>query len=815
MKIQFLFICFWLISINGLYSQNGNVVIQGQITDEANNPVDLGLISLLSKPDSTYIVSEYSDQDGSFELTKIASGEYILQISATGFQTYTSDIFISEDHQTKEVGNIKLSPNSTVLETITITEKVPYIQRETDRTVVNVDALISNTGSSTLEALERAPGISIDQNGNIKLKGRSGVTVYVDDKPTYLSGAELENYLRSIPASTVKQIQIMTNPPARYEAAGNSGVINIITKRNKNAGVNGNVVLSIQQGRYTRSNNSLNLSYNKNKWSLFANINGGFRNSFQDLNINRFYKNENNILTSAFSQNSFIEKDGSSVNGKIGFDYFFSSKTTMGVSVKALVNPNGDKTDNTAFVKDNNNVTTNRVLADNSTRNSFDNMAYILYYKQITDKKGSTLTFDADYVTYNSKSDQIFKNTIFNSSGNVTFQDEIDGQIPSSIQIVALKTDYVIPLNTTSKFEAGLKTANTKTDNEAVYNNTIGGITTPDYNLSNRFLYDEWIHAGYINYSKGFKNIEVQAGLRTEITDLNGNQRGNAEKPDTSFTRSYTNFFPTFYISWQMDTSGIHSMNFSYGRRIDRPFFQDLNPFILPLDKFTFYSGNPDLLPTYADNFSLTYSYKNIFNTSLNYSKTIDGINETLEIADAIYYSRPGNISTNHTLSLSVDAAFPLTKWYSINTYTEIGHQIFKSPLYTEILNTSGTYFAANINNSFQLGKGWNADIRGDYQSDIVYAQLLIKSFGTVNFGIQKKIWKDKGSLKLNINDIFYTRRADGIINNLKNTDADWNSRLDTRSATVAFSYRFGKADSKKTRYTGSGSDTEQRRVKS
>ncbi|HMU04073.1 MAG TPA: outer membrane beta-barrel family protein, partial [Saprospiraceae bacterium] len=577
---------------------------------------------------------------------------------------------------------------------------------------------------------------------------------------------------------------------------------------------NGNTVISLQQGRYTRSNNSLNLNFNKNKVSLYANINGGFRNSFQDLNINRYYKNQQNIRTSSFSQNSFIVKDGQSGNVKLGLDYFISDKTTLGFSAKGLLSNAGDQTDNMAFVRDAENNTLNRVLADNNTKNTFNNGTFNVYIKQLLDTLGTVITFDADYVKYISGSDQLFNNFIYNNADVLTYADIINGEIPSEISIFAAKTDYTKPLNATSKIEVGLKSAFTQTDNQAIYTNTIDGVTLPDYGLSNKFLYDEWIHAGYINYNKKLGKIDLQLGLRAETTKLKGRQLGNEVQPDTSFTRTYTNLFPTFYASYQADSLGNQVWGFSFGRRIDRPFFQDLNPFISPLDKFTFYGGNPSLLPTYANNFSLTHTYKNRVNTSFNYSLTTDGINETLEIREGIYYSRPGNISTNHTLSLSVDASTDITKWYRLNTYIELGHQIFESNLYTEQLDTSGTYFAANVTNSFQLGKGWNADIRGDYQSNIVYAQLLIKSFGTLNLGIQKKILNDKGSLKLSINDILYTRRADGIINNLKDTDADWNSRLDTRSATIAFSYRFGRSTSNKPKYTGSGSDSEQRRVK-
>lgn len=787
--------------------------ISGTIADEKDKGLDLALVTLLNARDSI-IKATYTDEDGSFEFSNIKIGNYVIDISILGYESSRKPIDVSGNDTQVNIGKVSLVLSAILLETVTINAKTPYVERKIDRTVVNVDALIANAGSNVLEALERAPGVSLDQNGVIKLKGRSGVTVFIDDKPTYLSGSELENYLKSLPASTVKQIEIMPNPPAKYEAAGNSGVINIITKRSKTFGFHGNTVVSLQQGRYTRSNNSLNLNFNKNKVSLYANINGGFRNSFQDLNINRYYKNGENVRTSSFAQNSFIVKDGQSGNVKVGLDYYLSDKTTIGISAKGLLSKAGDQTDNTAFVRDANQSTINRVLADNNTDNFFNNGTLNVYLKQMLDTLGSVLTIDADYVVYHSGSDQLFKNFIYDRQDKLSYADIINGDIPSDIAIYAAKADYTKPLGTTSKFEAGLKTAFTKTDNEAIYTNTVDGITTPDYGLSNKFLYDEWIHAAYVNLNKKVGKVDLQLGLRAEATTLKGRQLGNVIQPDTSFTRTYTNVFPTFYASYQADSVGNHIWSFSFGRRIDRPFFQDLNPFISPLDKFTFYGGNPGLLPTYSNNFSLTHTFKNRINTSVNYGLTTDGINETLEIREGIYYSRPGNISTNHTLSLSVDGSTDISKWYRLNTYLELGHQIFESALYTEQLNASGTYFAANVTNSFQLGKGWNADIRGDYQSDVVYAQLLIKSFGTLNLAAQKKIIKDKGSLKLSLSDILYTRRADGIINNLKDTDADWNSRLDTRSATLAFSYRFGKSTSNKPKHNGTGSESEQRRVK-
>lgn len=802
------------ISSTSLFAQT-DTQITGSIIDSDGKGVDLALVSLMNQIDSSFVKSEFTDQDGSFLLNNIEYDSYIIQVNLLGYKTYSGVIHFDSYNPQMRVPSITLETDAQLLDQVTIKAKVPFIERKIDRTVVTPDALISNAGSNALEVLEQAPGLSIDNNGSIMLKGRTGVAVFINDKPSYLSGTELENYLRALPAGSIKQIEIMENPPAKYEAAGNSGVINIIIKRNTLKGIHGNTALSYRRSRYNGSNNSLNLNYNKDKVSLFANVYAGFYNSFQDLYINRYYRDENNTRLSSFAQNSFNRNEGKYINGKIGLDYYITDATALGLSYKNVNQPGERGVDNKASISDSEDLLLQRVVADNLSTSSFTNGLVNFYVNHSLDTLGSKISFDADYVKYNSNNEQVFKNFIYNNGGALTYEDQIDGVIPSTIKIYAAKTDYTKPFSDGSRFEAGLKTAQTKTDNEVAYTNTIDGVTTPNYSLSNRFLYDERINSGYVNYNRSFGPIGIQAGLRLESTKLEGDQLGNIEIPDTSFTRSYTSLFPTFYASSKLDSNGTHTLSFSYGRRIDRPYFQDLNPFIRPLDQFTFYGGNPNLLPTFSHNLSLSHSYKGTLNTSLSYSKTIDGISETLEIRDGIYYSRPGNIASGASYTLSVDANRAITPWYNFNTYLELGHLTYDSQLYTEQLNSSGTYYYLSANNTFQLGKGWRAEIGGRYRSDLVAAQLLIKSYSQINLGFQKKILGDKGNLKLSVSDLFYTRRGDGVINNLRLTDADWNSKYDSRNVTFTFSLRFGKSLSKKQKYNSSGSDSEQRRVKS
>jgi hypothetical protein len=788
--------------------------ITGLILDEKNTPIELATVLLKSTADTLIHAAAYTEADGSYRFEALPPGNYFVEAGFVGY-TRQQGPPVTVGAAPFSYPQLQLQPDAALLEQVTVTARTQFVERLADRTVINPEALITNAGANALEALEKAPGVQVYDGGDIRLKGRSGVAIFIDDKPTYLSGAELESYLRSIPSSSIKQIELMPNPPAKYEAAGNAGVINIITKRNKAPGFNGNASLAYTQGRYSRSNNSLNINLNRRKVGLFLNLSAGHRNFFQDLNIYRAYTRTDGDPSSSFAQNSFIRPKSQSWNTRLGFDFYLNEKTTLGLVVRGLANPSSNQTDNVAFVTRPDGALLNVVLADNAQDASFQNTTYNLNLRRNLGNQGSAIIMDADYVAYRSNADQFFQNFVFDWNGNLSYADTINGSLPSDISILAAKVDYSRPFQNGLKMEAGLKSAFTQTDNEAAYTTTKVGVTFTNYDLSNRFLYDEWIHAAYINFSKTLGPIDFQAGLRVEHTRLEGAQLGNEIKPGSRFTRNYTEPFPTFFVNWRMDSLDQNTLSLSYGRRIDRPFFQDLNPFISPLDRFTFYTGNPNLLPTFSHNLSLTHSFKGRINTTLNYSKTLDGINETLEIINEIYYSRPGNISTNESISLSIDATLPVGKWLTIIAYAEGGHLSYKSPIYNQQLDAGSYYGFFSLAETFKWGQGWSGELRANYNTNVLYAQLFIKSFGTLNLAVAKKLLNDACTLKLSANDILYTRRADGIINNLERTEAAWDSRLDTRLLTLSLSTRFGQNTSNRQRFNGSGSEEEQRRIRS
>jgi len=791
-------------------------VLEGRVADEKGMPVELATVVLKTAKDSVVTEAGYTEKDGSFRFANLAAGNYLVEVVFVGFEKHLGHVVLTGGSNSPVLyPPIQLNPAQQQLSEVTVTARRPYVERLADRTIINPDVLIANAGSSALEALERAPGVQVGEGGDIRLRGRSGVAIFIDDKPTYLSGTELESYLRSIPADNVKHIELMPNPPAKYEAAGNSGVINIVTKRNRIAGFNGNTSLAFAQGRFNRSNNSLNLNLNRKNFGLFVNLGAGHRNFFQDLNIFRFYTRMDGDPSSNFAQNSYIVPRSQSLNAKLGLDLYLSDKTTLGLVVKGLTSPNERQTDNTAIVRAPFGAILNTVIADNAEKSSFANGAYNLNLRHRLDSLGSNIIVDADYVTYRTDADQFFQNFIYDSSGTLGYADTIQGRLPSYITIYAAKADYTKPFAHGLKMEAGLKSAFTQTDNEAAYTTTRVGQTYINYDLSNRFLYDEWIHAGYLNFSKTFGRLDLQAGLRIEHTSLKGNQLGNEFQPGSKFSRNYTQPFPTLYANLRLDSLDKNTLSFSYGRRIDRPFFKDLNPFISPLDKFTFYTGNPNLLPTFAHNLSLTHSFQGKVNTTLSYSKTLDGINETLEIVNEIYYSRPGNIANSQSIGLSLEATLPVAKWWTLMLYAAADRVTYESDLYTQRLDATGYNGYISMTNSLQLGKGWSGEVRADYQTNQVYAQLLILNFGTLNLAAAKKIWKDAATIKLSAQDLLYTRRGSGIINNLELTEANWNSRFDSRVLNLSFSYRFGKAANQRQRHNSSGSESEQQRVRS
>jgi outer membrane receptor protein involved in Fe transport len=811
LKIAALIATWITIASTFAFAQSG-FKISGKINGSDGKSTDGATVYLRRSADSVLVKTALADASGTYLFESVKKGDYKILVTMMGYQQYKGEV-IKLDQQDIGMPIIILQQSGTTLKEVTVSSQKPLVEHLIDRTVVNPDALISNAGSTALDVLDKSPGVIVDENGGISLQGKNNVKIFIDGKPTYLSGADLENYLRSLPSSSIDQIELMTNPPAKYDAAGNGGVINIRTKRGKARGFNGGVNLSYSQGHYAKTNDSFNFNYRDNKINMFGNLGFSTSNNYNDLDINRHFVDDNNQPISNFLQNSFIRRKSQSYNTKIGLDYYASDKTTWGIVLTGLINPSTEQTLNKSNFMDAQNVLDSTIIAHNAQDRKFKNGGINLNYRHEYDKKGRELTADVDYLNYSSNNAQTFNNFSYLPDGTLANNDMLTGSLPANIHIYSAKADYTQPLTSGIKLSVGGKTSYTKTDNVADYFYTVNDVTTPDYGKTNHFIYKETINAGYINATKDFKRISLQAGLRFENTISDGNQLGNIQKPDSTFKRNYNGLFPTFYIQYKLDSAGKQTLGLNYGRRIDRPYYQDLNPFISPLDKFTYYTGNPFLKPSYTNELELSHNYKNIITTTLEYSKTHDDVNETIEIIDGIYYSRPGNLGTTTVKAASVNATFDFYKWLNFNLFTNVVNIHTVSDFYTGTLDTKGTYFSFRPIFQFKFTHGWNWQLDGQYQSKVTSAQFIVGQRGKVNTGLSKKL-SSSTTLKLVVNDIFHSMLNSGIINNLANTHADYHNVSDTRTGVLSLSYRFGKALSDQRKHNANGAEDEQSRVK-
>lgn len=791
----------------------GNAGKVSGVVASAQKAVEAASVGVLRAKDSSVVKLAVSDKAGHFEMEKIADGKYLVVVQASGFAKYYSEAFtIGAGQSEYTVKPISLQVVTKDLQGVTVVSKKPLVEQKVDRTIINVDASPSNAGTSVLEVLEKSPGISVDKDGNISLKGKQGVMIMMDGKPTYLSGQDLSNMLKSMSSSNLDVIEIMTNPPAKFDASGNSGVINIKTKKTKTMGYNGSLTLGYGQGVYPKTNNSTNLNYRNGKFNFFGNASYNYNENFQQINLMRIFRDQSTgTILSKFDQNSFSYRHSTGWNYKAGFDYFMDKKTTLGIVVNGNDNKSDEATDNITLIKDKNGALTTRTLVDNDATYKFKNIGVNLNVRHVFDSTDKELTMDIDYVNYTTGANQLLGNRFFDNNGNKQSNDEIlRGDLPAGINIYSAKADYSQTLKGKVKFEAGAKTSFVETDNNAQYENwnIPTGTFVADANRSNHFLYKENINAAYLNFSKQLTKVwSAQLGLRAENTNVKGNQLTT----NIRFDRSYTQLFPTAYIGFTPNDKNQFAI--SYGRRIDRPNYQDLNPFFHFLDKYTYEQGNPYLNPQFSHNFEINHTYKSVLTTSINYSTTKDIIQDVLEQIDSTNSSfiKKSNIASRQNIGLSVNYGAPLTKWWRVNAFANVFYSKFSGIVNNGYISVDGTSYSTNISNQFTFKNGWGGEVSGFYRSGSVQGVLVANPMGAMNIVITKNIMKNKGNIKLGVRDVLFTQKFSGY-SKYQNVDVTINQYRDSRVAQLTFTYRFSKGKTAAQRKRG-GANDEQNRV--
>ncbi len=802
--------------------------ISGSIKDGGNQKIiDAASVSLLKAKDSGIIKVAVTDKDGNFSFENLKEGSYLVLATSIGHtKTYSNAFSINADKLSVNVGVLQLVPAEKALKEVSVTAKKPLIERKLDRTIVNVDASITSTGSTALEVLEKAPGISVDKDGNISLKGKAGVIVYLDGRPSYLSGPDLANMLRNMTASQLDQIEIMTNPPAKYDAAGNAGVINIKTKKNKMFGYNGSITSGYTQGRYARFNEAVSFNYRNKKINFFSNFNYNRNHKSEELYIIRNFRDASTKnIKSIFDQTTYMENQRYNYNAKIGLDYSISKNTTLGVVLNGFYNPSLWQSSTNTFIYDPNHNLTSQTTAYTQNDEAWKNFSSNFNLRTKLDTAGQEITADVDFIQYKATSVQPLTSSYYDNMENLKgVPDVLTGTLPTNIKIYSGKVDYTLPLKKDAKFEAGFKTSFVNNDNNARYDSVRTGYSVLDSGRSNHFIYDENINAAYVNYSRPLgKKWSTQLGLRVENTNSNGISKGYTfntaqnkfEYTETRFKKSYTQLFPTVYLQYTASEKNQFVIN--YGRRIQRPDYEDMNPFVHFLDRYTFEQGNPNISAQFAHNIEVSHTYKGFLTTTLNYTATENIIQQVLEQNDVNHetFIKKANIASSKQYGLAVTANKSITKWWSGNIYANVYNNHFKGVVNNEPISIGITSFMVQVQQQFKFKKGWAAELSGFYRGKGLEGVIYIKPIMQVNAGLSKQVLKDKGSIRLNVRDIFAGSVFKGY-SKYGTVDANFKDVNDSRAVSLSFTYRFNKGKLKAgSGKRNSGASDEQNRVKS
>ncbi|MBN8823717.1 MULTISPECIES: outer membrane beta-barrel protein [unclassified Spirosoma] len=781
-------------------------VISGIVRDPSGSTVEFATVALHRASDSTVVKTEFSDASGTFHFDHLPAGNYFVSASQVGFEReQTAPFTIASDD--KLLAPILLKPSSkTQLKEVTVQARKPLFERETDRIVVNVDGSPLSAGATSLEVLSRSPGVTVDQNDNLALRGKQGVLVLIDGKRVPMTGTELAEMLRGLPANSVDKIELITNPPAKYDAAGSAGIISIKLKKDSRQGTNGSVNASYGYGQYGKLTSGISLNHRHKKVNLFGSFNHNDRNVYTRLTVHRdFY--QNSLFAGSSDQDNVGKTRYISDTYRAGLDYTLSKRTLMGVVVNGLVMNAEAHIPNVTQTYDERGALQSSYQSANRRNLSTPNTAVNMNLKHSFDSTGRReLTADADYAHYETHRLQNLATTFSVPVRPATI---LDGNLNGDLDISSAKVDYVHTLKNKTRLEAGVKMSWVRSDNNVLFTNTSEGKTVIDTGKSNQFRYDENINAAYINVSRTIKKMSIQAGLRGEQTNATGLQLvGN-----DGFERHYFQLFPSVFIKQTLSKS--HDLGLSLSRRIDRPTYNQLNPFRAYIDATTYFSGNPSLYPQSSYNIELTHTFKQKFITSFSYSRTDQPIISVVQPApegNRQVVSTFQNLTRSDYYGLTLTIPVQPTSWWTMDNNIVAYYNRFIGDLAGTSLNTGLPAYSINVANILTLGKGWTADLGGFYQSHQLYGFFDIRPQGQLNVGLQKSMWAKKGVLKLNMTDIFYTSplRATSTYNNYIE---QLNQRQDTRVATISFSYRFGSDTVTPSRRRTGGAEDEKRRA--
>ena len=788
-------------TLESLAQTGGTAQINAKVVDASSNEaVPFATAVVLNSQTKATVRAGQTDVEGNLSIKNLPAGSYTFKISYVGFQTMVRDGIQLANSQVYSLGTIKMKAGKGMeLNEVVIQGEKAAMQLGIDKKVFSVDKSLVSEGGTATDLLANVPSVQTDMDGNVSLRGSSGVRVLIDGKPSLIGGGDVSVILQSIPASSIESVEVITNPSSKYDAEGQSGIINIVLKKNTKLGLNGNVALSA--GNRDNYNANTSLSFQNNKVNLFGNysyrsgnrLGGGF-NNIQ-------YLNTTPEGTAFADQNTDSRSHDQGHNVKAGFDYTLAPKSV--VSFSGGFNMRDNDRRETLLINQFNTANSpvrlsNRRNENEGKGNSFDlNLDFVQKFK----KPKEELTFNLNYSEGNNNNFQFYNTDIYfqtnQSLSNLVLERNLRDGWNRNYNIQA---DYVRPIGTAGRIEAGYRSQFRDSKSMTDASTFLDSLDAYQQNflVSNAFESGEQIHALYLNYQNQIGNFGYQLGLRGEDAELNTTSGRFQETGGTIYTPgkiAYTRLYPSVFVSQKLKNE--QQVQLSYTRRVNRPRGWDTNPFLDVSDPLMWNQGNPNLKPEDVHAFELGYSkyFKKVsFISSLYFRQTNDLIQRVRSEPNAqgVTISTPQNLTRNIATGLElisrVDVAKPWNFTANVNLYQS---KIDGAPEYG-IIERSGFTWNANLTNNFNLPYNITMQLRADYRAPEVMAQGKRIAMYGVDAGAKYDFKDKKSSLSLNVRDVFSTRRW-SMTTEANNSIVDFERYMQGTMANLTYSYRFGK----------------------
>ena len=795
-----------MVCVLTLSAQAGKIT--GQLSDAEGNPVEFVNVALYDHADSSMTKVETTDLDGAFTIQGIEEGTYYLEATCVGFDNLKMENLEIGSDQVVELGEITMASSSVELEEAVVTADRAIVEIKPDRTVFNVQGTINSVGDHALNLLRKAPGVLVDNNDNITILSRSGTMVYIDGKRLPLSGEELSNYLRNIPAEQIDRIDIITNPGAKYEAEGTAGIIDIRMKRDKSLGSNGSISGTASQGRYGKGNINASGNYRNKVFNSYGQLGYGGGESFQEM---AFMSTQNGIET---DETMFQKSNTQFANYRWGTDFFIGEKHTVGFLLTGNYNEGDGMWDNRVEIGRDGSV--DSVLVANN-ENSKENKGNTYNLNYMFRSGETTINVDADYGGYKNQTETYQPNLYF-----IPGEDEPSTEIntfyttDTDIDIYTFLVD--VEMNGLGgKIGYGGKYSQVATDNTYLFYDIPEEELIRDDDRSNQFIYDEKVFAGYVNYARPLgEKFNLSLGVRLEQTDSRGDLIAfNPELEEPPVEQNYLNAFPSAGLTWQVSQNHILAAN--YGRRINRPDYNVLNPFNFQISELSYMKGNPFLRPEIVNNYELGYTFKYRYNAKLSYSKTTDQITRLIgpdEEDPRAGFLTWDNLSVQHVYALNISAPVDVTKWWNLYVNANASYKDNQAD-YGDgaVVDVQAWSYSFFMQNTFKLPWKLTGEISGYYSGPGIWGGVFEydPSF-SLNVGLQRKFLQDRLNVRLTVNDIFYESYWSGT-SSFNGLESQGRGGWDSRRLTLSVSMNFGSQTVKGARKRSTGMSKEAERV--